>query len=292
MLSVVIPIGNLARDFYNLTETIKQSCLADVELIFVLDTDEEKANVKLRNLCKAEHQAKFSVFKCSERNPGASRNIGITNATGEWIAFCDSDDTPNFKKIVDAINEVQDNYDVIIGSFEIEKKSSNYISKHLVGDGSALSWESISHNPGVWRWITRNSFIHSVAFPELSMGEDQCFILRILQRNPEIKFSQEFFYKYKIGFADSITTNLSKIDDLISVIKIELAISDFPREYMSVRNNMIFRQILTLLYRGNFKTKFRAIYLMIEFTFTISPKNYLSITKFMLKAFTNRFKHD
>jgi glycosyltransferase involved in cell wall biosynthesis len=92
MLSVVIPIGNLARDFYNLTDIIKQSCLADVELIFVLDTDEEKANVKLRNLCKAEHQAKFSVFKCSERNPGASRNIGITNATGEWIAFCDSDD--------------------------------------------------------------------------------------------------------------------------------------------------------------------------------------------------------
>lgn len=292
MLSVVIPIGNLARDFYNLKEMIKQSCFVDVELIFVLDTDEEKANITLQNLCEAEHQEKYSIFKCSGRNPGTSRNIGIVNATGNWIVFSDSDDIPNFKTLVDAINEVQDNYDVIIGSFEIERKSSKYISKRLVRDGSAFTWDSISHNPGLWRWVIRSSFIHSVVFPELSMGEDQCFILHILQRNPEIKFSQEIFYKYQIGFADSITTNLSKIDDLISIIKIELAISDFPREYISVRNNMIFRQILTLLYRGNFKTKLRTIYLLIKFTLIISPNNYLSITKFMLKTFTNRLKHD
>ena len=273
MLSVVIPIGCLAKDFNNLKDIIKQSLLVEVELIFVLDTDEERADIKLQNLCEAEHLENYFIFECSGRSPGASRNIGIINASGEWIVFCDSDDIPNFKILVEATNNAQDNFDVIIGSYEVNNKSSNYISKHLIGDSSELIWDSISLNPGLWRWITRSSFLQSIKFPELSMGEDQCFILYILQCNPEIKFSQEFFYIYQIGTRDSLTTNLSKIDDLISSIKLELAISEFPHGYINVRNNMIFRQILTLLKRGNFRTKCKTIHLLLTYMFLITPSS-------------------
>jgi len=292
VLTVVIPIGCLAKDFNNLKDIIKQSLLVELEMIFVLDTDEEEAFIKLQNLCEAEHLENYFIYECHGRNPGASRNIGITKASGEWIVFCDSDDMPNFKILVEATINAQDNFDVIIGSYEVKNKSLNHISKHLIGYGSESTWDSISLNPGLWRWIIRSSFLKSIKFPELSMGEDQCFILYILQCNPEIKYCQKFFYKYQIGTKNSLTTNLAKIDDLISIIKLELAISEFPYEYINIRNNMIFRQIFTLLKRGNLKTKYKAIHLLLKYIFSISPNNYLFMMKFIFRTLRSQHKYD
>ena len=184
LISTIIPIGNFNIDQHNLIEIIKLSRKIPVELIFVLDTNEESAIEMLEEQCQIYEADSYKIVKSAGRNPGTSRNLGILSATGDWITFCDSDDLPNFSNVVSGILQVQTNCDVLIGSYEVENLKSGEMLKQKMPKSPKLIHQSISSQPGIWRWIVRRSFLAGLYFPELSLGEDQYFIITILLNFP------------------------------------------------------------------------------------------------------------
>jgi hypothetical protein len=85
--SVIIPAYNRAALLRQSLESVFQQNFRDIEVIVVDDgsTDDFSSII-------AEFGPRVTFLRQSNSGPGAARNIGATAATGEYLAFLDSDD--------------------------------------------------------------------------------------------------------------------------------------------------------------------------------------------------------
>lgn len=283
LISFIIPIGNLARDIQNVKKIILEIQKDFIELVFVLDTDETAADLQLISLCHENKLIYYQIIKSEGRNPGTSRNQGVLVSKGEWVAFCDSDDLPNVNNIVSELVNCGTDIDVVIGNFEVQHVSQKNIGIGSIHENLNLIWYSIALHPGLWRWTIRRNFANRVQFPELSMGEDQCYIAELLQNDPEVFFSQKVFYRYRVGSGDSLISATSRIGDLIEILRIELSLKNYPKRYNDMKNFLIIRQVLTVLKHGSALHRFQTGKILFRFIFTLSPRGCFLLLRFILR---------
>jgi len=283
LLSIVIPIGNFGRDYRNLNKIIKSTSKDDVELLFVLDTDEKTAFFELSELCQKENVSHYKILSCSARNPGSSRNIGSEAAEGKWIIFCDSDDTPLLPNLLTAIYNVDNESQIVIGSFLIENSFGIQTPASLIEDNPTLNWQSIALNPGIWRWLIQKKLVENISFPDLSIGEDQFFLIKLLSDAPKIQFSSQIFYIYRRDIRGSLTSDKAKLPDLARNIELEIAYITSLRIRNTLINNIIFRQIVTLFKHGSFRFKLLAGVFSIRLILLFSPRAIFSVVKFAIQ---------
>lgn len=283
MLSVVIPIGNLGRDYENLKSIVSAVPKKEVELVLILDTDEKFAFIKLSELCKTQKLSHYKILECAEKNPGSSRNIGIKAAEGEWVIFCDSDDIPIFSNLLNTIYEVNGAFDVVIGSYFSENNLGTRTPQCLIESDPFINWHSISLNPGLWRWLMRKNLLEHITFPKLSIGEDQFFLIKLLSAPSRIKFKSDFFYVYRTNIQGSLTDNKAKISDLSKIIELEISYIRAIKSRSSTANNMIFRQIVTLIKNGNIRLKLLAVLSCTKFLFLLSSSEIFLVMKFVFR---------
>ena len=88
-VSVVVPTYNRARIIGETLESILNQEFRDLELLVVLDgcTDDTEGVVK----SYADSRVRL-LKQGNSGGPAAPRNVGVQNANGKYIAFCDDDD--------------------------------------------------------------------------------------------------------------------------------------------------------------------------------------------------------
>jgi len=91
--SVVCPAYNSQAYILRTLQTVVDQQFGPLELI-IIDDGSSDGTPELVEAFLAEHARRFewSVLRTSHRGPGAARNAGVQAASGEWIAFLDSDD--------------------------------------------------------------------------------------------------------------------------------------------------------------------------------------------------------
>lgn len=118
-ISVVIPCYNCA-DY--ITETL-QSVFEQTELpdeIVLVDDGSSDNTVSIILSIKDKHpEIEINLVQQINSGPGAARNKGIEKATGEWIAFLDSDDKWRKKKIESVRHAIRENGNVVLVSHDI-----------------------------------------------------------------------------------------------------------------------------------------------------------------------------
>lgn len=91
MVSIVMPAYNAAKTIRASIESIQAQTFQDWELIVIDDGSKDDTASLVAEVALEDHRIRFLQ---NEKNSGASytRNRAIELATGEWIAFLDSDD--------------------------------------------------------------------------------------------------------------------------------------------------------------------------------------------------------
>ena len=90
-VSVIVPVFNVSQYLPRFFNSLKKQKLSDVEYILV---DDGSTDNSLQLCYKFQHEMNnVRVFHHENIGVGPTRNIGLENARGKYIYFCDPDDT-------------------------------------------------------------------------------------------------------------------------------------------------------------------------------------------------------
>ena len=192
LLSAIIPF----QEFHVLKNGLLSSLAkgnTNCELIFVHDSAKEISGEDLREL-KESCLSKIVYLSGDFGSPGAARNAGLSIASGDWIAFWDSDDKVNFPMIQEAIISSLET-EVIIGGFQTLEIENNSRSREFY----RCSRTNLVAFPGLWRHIFKRETVRDLKFNSLKIGEDICFLFDADIPHRKRKNFNTNFYTYSIS---------------------------------------------------------------------------------------------
>ncbi len=134
LVSVVIPFFNRIEMTERAVESVLSQTYKNIEIILVDDYSSVDDSALLKFI--SSHNNIIHIKLEKNVGPGEARNIGIKNASGEYIAFLDSDDAWENEKLEIQIGKMQEN------QWEFSHTSYyryNYVLDETVVVNSALS---------------------------------------------------------------------------------------------------------------------------------------------------------
>ena len=194
-ISVIICCYNTEKYINKCIESVLNQTYKNLELIIIEDCSTDNT-LKLLNKY-GDSRIKLLVNK---KNKGLSysRNKGIKNATGKYLAFIDSDDyIPNdyFEKLHKSL--IKNNADISICDFNIvyEDKNISSISPGCIGEVNSLN----IINNGLAaaccnKLIKKESFKYPFEIGKIN--EDIASIIPIIANSKKVSYTNETYYNY------------------------------------------------------------------------------------------------
>jgi teichuronic acid biosynthesis glycosyltransferase TuaG len=99
LVSVVIPTYNAANFIVDTISSVLNQSHSDLEVIVVDDCSTDDTASIVRNICDEDFRLTLIELEKNMGGPAGPRNVGVANASGEWVCFVDADDLWHFTKI-------------------------------------------------------------------------------------------------------------------------------------------------------------------------------------------------
>lgn len=202
MISIIVPVYNTEKYLERCIQSILAQTYIDFELLLIDDGSTDSSGV----ICDqyAEQDSRVRVFHKENGGVSSARNIGLDNASGEWIAFVDSDDWVQPKYIEDLFTkdnaDFVANYFVEGGKHITNNEKSPFEDKYYKGDevrdyiGKYL-YEML--NPVCKRFKKSIIKRNNLRFKEnISFGEDTIFVFSYLNKVKSIATTSSRYYYY------------------------------------------------------------------------------------------------
>ncbi|MBF0231406.1 MAG: glycosyltransferase family 2 protein [Desulfamplus sp.] len=230
LVTVVIPTYNNA----NLLATAIQSVLNQTYKNWEIIVIDNYSNDNTEEVVNSFDETRIRFLKF--RNNGviaASRNLGIDNAQGEWIAFLDSDDWWGPKKLEESVSYLKNGYDFVYHDcFCVNKKKQMLFLKKLGSrDLNPPVYEDLLLNGNpifTSSVVTKKNILESVGKmsekSEKITWEDYDTWLLIAQITEKFKRIPKTLGYYWVGEGKTLgfKRNIDNIDSFLKVYKEEL----------------------------------------------------------------------
>ena len=112
MISVIIPMYNSKDTIKSAVESVLNQTYSEPVEIIVINDGSKDGCEKIVEEIILNNQTNRTIKLINKPNGGVSsaRNRGIKEASGDWIAFLDSDDIWLPEKLQKQVNEIEKNY--------------------------------------------------------------------------------------------------------------------------------------------------------------------------------------
>jgi glycosyltransferase involved in cell wall biosynthesis len=248
-LSIIVPLSSKREDLSNLEcwlNTLREHEYLDYEVILVLDIDLEYPDSSIENTISNLQNPKVTILRGNFGSPGYARNVGLKNASGSHVCFWDADDTPYLANIFRHLLKNPGQEKIVVGDYILHHLKKNH--EIPVRNRSLVE---LGFSPGIWRFIFPRERIYGLQFPNLSMGEDQVFFLKIKVRESEIFWSHEDFYKYFIGNSSQLTQNkVAKKDLKNSILEVLNLFESENRVKSDVSRDVVFWRLFFTCFKN------------------------------------------
>ena len=209
IISIVIPVYNTSQYLEQCIFSIHNQSYKNIELIVVDDGPNQETKKKLKEL-----SSKIDVL-IHQENKGQStaRNLGIQNATGEFILVLDSDDYFESTFCEKAVKKFEVNKcgKIITCQSNIVNKENEIIDFYSP-EGGDIS-KMILNNTAMGSCMFKKRDWTKVGGYDESMRkgfEDWEFYIRLLSKGGEVVVIPEVLFNYRKGIT-STTTRANKI---------------------------------------------------------------------------------
>ena len=219
-ISVIVPVYNAEKYLDRCVESIINQTFKDFELILVDDGSTDDSGVLSDKLATKDKRIK--VFHKENGGVSSARNIGLDNALGKYVAFCDPDDFihPQMYEILYKFAKDND-AECVVCNFEsfsdfnnIKVQDITLENKYECFSGKqAYEYIRLSDKRNmlgcVWNKLFLKSSIHNLRFnTSLSYGEDLCFVLTFLSTIESMIVLNDLFLYYYFIRSDSVMRTL------------------------------------------------------------------------------------
>lgn len=165
---------------------------------------------KDNSLCKIkkyerDYPEKIKIFSHQNSGVGKTRNLGIDNATGDYITFIDADDAFEIDAISFLVNAANKKTDVVISGYKrINEKNAVEFESNPVD----CIWTELKYVSN-WSKLYKLNFLnkHKIRYNSFEIGEDVCFCLSCFTKTNNIKILSESKYLYYYN-SNSVTSNI------------------------------------------------------------------------------------
>ena len=237
-----VPLEYLRECFDSLLAQTTQEC----EFIIISDGAPDAEC----SVCEeyAARDPRFNFFRREHAGVSATRNYGIEQADGEYVAFLDSDDWLDSSALKEYYDKAsQSNCDILCFNYYETSKKNNRLKKQTLKNMSpqVLLKRIISGEifGGICSRIISKSFIdcHSLKFPQnIGYCEDVIFWVSSLLKSPKLQYLNKAFYHYNLDNDASISRYYT-IDKYTERKKYIAALKELlPRNYEKEINTAAF----------------------------------------------------
>jgi glycosyltransferase involved in cell wall biosynthesis len=186
----------------------------DVEIIAIDDNSTDDSASILASLSAADSRIR-AYYNDVNMGVAAVRNKALLLAKGDYIAFCDSDDTvPDgaYKAMMDALN----GEDFIIGAHADKSDSGQIRFAYLGKTERTTPFRALFAVSCLWTKLIRRELVmkNGLTFDEdMTIGEDVVFLARLSTLNPTFTVIDEVIYNH-IHHSRASTASLTHIYSL------------------------------------------------------------------------------
>lgn len=214
-VSVIVPVYRVEQYLDECVRSLTGQTLKNIEIILVDAGSDDTCPM----LCDYYQQMYSNIKVIHQENSGvsAARNAGIAIAAGEYIAFCDSDDTMKAEML-----------ETLYQCAEEQKVNIVICGYETYPDGKSFS-------PGYTlnKKMTPEELICSAR--KIHSGNDLCFSVRFLLRSDLLR-EKKIVFEEAIGFGEDFLFNLKCIMEANSIYVLSDALYNYR-----INNNSIMR---------------------------------------------------
>ena len=206
LLSVIVPVYNAERYLEKCVNSILNQTYDNIELLLVNDGSKDKSLTLCHKL--AESDSRIRVFDKLNGGAASARNLGLREANGEYIGFCDADDffdLDAFETLI-SIMEEQELPTIECLSRAVDVNGNVTVcdddSRQLVKQTSEEAIRNIFLRKGnvhLATRITRAEFIKDIQITEGRRVEDFYFTILLLLKTGSTTIYHYPFYNYLIS---------------------------------------------------------------------------------------------
>ena len=228
-ISVIIPVYN-EEDYLNeCLDSIVNQSLEDIEIICV---DDSSTDNSLNILKSYESDNRIKIISKEHSGLGASRNVALDIAQGEYIVFLDSDDYLNLNAL-ESLYDLAENksLDCIIykianfNSATRKESHTDYFDMKFLRDqvgGKVFDWAHVKDylfkisvtSPSK---MFKRQTIENIRFPEGLLFEDNLFFIKVLFNAQRMYFLDEYLYFRRIHSHSITNSYYNEFSDCIII---------------------------------------------------------------------------
>lgn len=216
ILSVIIPVYNGEDYIEECVQSIVHQNIEDSYEIIIIDDGSVDNSLKI---CKKLSLIYENIKVIQQKNSGQSvaRNVGLSEAKGEYVYFIDQDDylQPNYFNTLLKIAK-RDNLDFL--GFGIQLTYFRFNDKIPVqelvtnneGNGIHLI-ANFNYNNGPWWYFFKKDILGDLCFEENKLGEDIIFTAQLIQKITKGRIYSNMIYNYYQHAKQTVKTSNPKL---------------------------------------------------------------------------------
>lgn len=228
LVSVIVPVYNAEKYLDRCIDSILSQTMTEFELLLIDDGSNDNSG----RICDeyAEKDVRVRVFHKPNGGVSSARNLGLENAEGKWITFCDADDVVLPLWLSNYIDNACDSVDYVVQGFLADKpileaedsepfnnRKLSFSFEGTMEDGVLLMGKNTMLGY-VWCKLFKRSIIKqfNISFNELyNFQEDMIFNLSYLQHCMRIKSIDDIGYLYYVPDWERKYSNKTNLFELI-----------------------------------------------------------------------------
>jgi teichuronic acid biosynthesis glycosyltransferase TuaG len=214
LVTVIITTYNRAKLLEKTLDSVRNQTYKNLEIIIVSDSSNDGTDIYIQNIS----DVRIKYFKLDKNSglPAVTRNHGLKNSLGEFIAFCDDDDIWINTKIEKQLDYIK-NYDLCFTKRGFINENGFNISHRPIYIPSKFNLRTLL----VTNYITLSSVLVRKNILEKFKGfnesklmkasEDYDLWLRMLAKNITFTYCQEELVFYRIHLNNISNNHLAGI---------------------------------------------------------------------------------